>query len=182
MRFKGIKIGKSKEEPKEETIETNETTVTQIAEMEDQMNNKTKDLEETSQQLQELSETVNGSEETEAATEDDTPKPHGPLSELEVEPGDDLAYDDINVDTQPEDAGEDVQLVEVGAESDAPTETPQEPKLEDADDSLKNLFSDDEEEVNPLANLINSLPDVTAQELVDDLNEIQEIIKEWQKS
>ena len=143
------------------------------------MNNKTKDLEETSQQLQESSETVNDPEETGT---DDTPKPHGPLSELEVEPGDDLAYDDINVDTKPEDAGEDVQLVEVGAESAAPTETPQEPKLEDSDDSIKNLFSDDEEEVNPLANLINSLPDVTAQELVDDLNEIQEIIKEWQKS
>ena len=50
-----------------------------------------------------------------------------------------------------------------------------------ADDSLGNLFSSQEEEVNPLANLINSLPDVTVQELVDDLNEIRGIINEWQK-
>ncbi|OGO32405.1 MAG: hypothetical protein A2Z29_02340 [Chloroflexi bacterium RBG_16_56_11] len=51
-----------------------------------------------------------------------------------------------------------------------------------ADESLSNLFSSEETEVNPLANLINSLPDVTARELMDDLNEIQQIIKEWQKS
>ena len=45
-------------------------------------------------------------------------------------------------------------------------------------DSLNNLFSQDEEEENLLANLINSLPEVTAQELLDDLQEINEIIRE----
>jgi hypothetical protein len=54
-------------------------------------------------------------------------------------------------------------------------------KPEIADDSLGNLFSSQEEEVNPLANLINSLPDVSVQELIDDLGEIKGIIKEWQK-
>ena len=53
-------------------------------------------------------------------------------------------------------------------------------KLDDNNDSLGNLFSNNDEEVNPLANLINALPDVTAQELIDDLKEIKRIIKEWQ--
>ncbi len=47
-------------------------------------------------------------------------------------------------------------------------------------DSLGSLFNQNEEETNPLANLINSLPDVTVGELIDDLNEIKRIIKEWQ--
>jgi hypothetical protein len=54
-------------------------------------------------------------------------------------------------------------------------------KLEDAGDSLNKLFSSDEEEENPLANLIRSMPDVTTEELLEDLNEIKEIIREWQQ-
>ena len=57
-------------------------------------------------------------------------------------------------------------------------EEKKEAKPDDAD-SLNNLFSSEEEEENPLAGLINSLPDVTARELMDDLAEIQRIIKEW---
>ena len=48
-------------------------------------------------------------------------------------------------------------------------------------DDLKNLFSQDEEEEHPLANLINFLPDVSVQELVDDIDEIKSIIREWQQ-
>jgi hypothetical protein len=49
------------------------------------------------------------------------------------------------------------------------------------DDSLSNLFNQDEEEENPLAALINSLPDVSAQELLDDLQEIKDIIRDGQR-
>ena len=49
------------------------------------------------------------------------------------------------------------------------------------DDSFNNLFSDDEEEVNPLANLINNLPEVSAQELINEIEELKEIIKERQR-
>jgi hypothetical protein len=64
---------------------------------------------------------------------------------------------------------------------------PPEVKLEDTkesqpdenDDSLNKLFSDQEEEENPLASLIANLPDVTVQELMDDLEEIKKIIREW---
>ena len=194
MRFKALKLGKNKEESEEELIETNETTVTQITEMEEQINNKTKDLEETTSKLQELSDTVN-----ETDDDEEKPKPHGPLSELSVEPEDKMMDIDmdINADASPlEGTGDDINLVEVGSEPTAPAEpkaeTATEPEvstednpeisLEDDDDSFNNLFSSDEEEVNPLANLISSLPDVTAQELADDLKEIKEIIQEWQKS
>ncbi|HTY81770.1 MAG TPA: hypothetical protein VMB24_03220 [Dehalococcoidales bacterium] len=44
---------------------------------------------------------------------------------------------------------------------------------------LNSLFSMDEDEENPLAALMASLPDVTARELMDDLDEIHRIIKEW---
>ena len=67
---------------------------------------------------------------------------------------------------------------------DTPTDSKEkegEIKLDDSSDSLNNLFSDEEEEENPLANLIKSLPDVTAQEIMDDINEIKGIIREWQK-
>ena len=48
-------------------------------------------------------------------------------------------------------------------------------------DSLKALFTSEEKEVNPLVSLINSLPDITIDELMDDLKEIKGIIRDWQK-
>ena len=50
---------------------------------------------------------------------------------------------------------------------------------ENSTNDLNSLFSMNEEEENPLAALINSLPDVTVRELMDDLDEIHRIIKEW---
>jgi hypothetical protein len=47
--------------------------------------------------------------------------------------------------------------------------------------SIGNIFTDLEEEENPLVNLIKVLPDVAATELIDDLKEINDIIKDWQK-
>jgi ribosomal protein L12E/L44/L45/RPP1/RPP2 len=60
-------------------------------------------------------------------------------------------------------------------------EETKEEKSQDAD-SLNNLFNTEEEEENPLASLINSLPDVSIREIMDDLAEIQRIIKEWRPS
>jgi len=48
-------------------------------------------------------------------------------------------------------------------------------------DDFSSLFSEQEEEVNPLANLISSLPEVSAQELLDELEEIKGIIRERQQ-
>jgi len=67
------------------------------------------------------------------------------------------------------------------AEAIIPPKEEKKPPAEESGDSLNKLFSNDEEEENPLANLIRSLPDVTTEELIDDLNEISAIIKDWQK-
>jgi hypothetical protein len=181
MRFKGfeslknLKIGKSKEEPEESTAEAGDISANQVAELEEQINNKTKDLEATEQQLRELSNKANGSEEDEGPP----PQPHGPLSELTVEPDDELMDEETDASTLLGEADEEVNVVEVEASAVAPAEAEKVPPKEAESDSLTNLFSQEDEEENPLAALINSLPDVTAEELLDDLREIKEIIQEW---
>lgn len=189
MRFKGFKIGKigkSKEKPEEDTVEAGDTTAAQMT--------KAEDLKETAQQAEGISDASNKSEEAGEAT----PQPHGPLGELTVEPEDELLDLDAKADTisSSEEADEEVKVVEVGTEAAATAEEVKvveagteaaatakagtEPKQEGEGDALTNLFSDDDEEVNPLANLINTLPEVTLQELLDDLQEINEIIREGQ--
>lgn len=181
MRLKNFKIGKSKKKQEEDAVEAEGTAEEQIGEMEEKINGRTKNLEETAQELQELSDEADTTEENE-----DTPAgPHPPLDELTIEPEDKLAEvdDDEAGANVTEEEGEEIKVVEVTAGSDQPPEGEKEAKAEEGGgDSIKNLFSDDEEEENPLANLIKSLPDVTAGELIDDLNEIKGIIKEWQRS
>jgi hypothetical protein len=207
MRFKGLKgftIGKSKEKPEDENVNTNNATAAQIAEMEEKISSRTKGLEDTAQKLQDLNEAVEKPKED----EDSRPKPHGPLSELSVEPEDQTMDVDLDADVSTSDlldedgaetpvieanelkledadaspSNDEVKVVEVNSEEATPAAEKTEPKPDDAGDSFNNLFDDEEEEVNPLANLINSLPDVTPQELLDDLDEIKEIMKEWQQS
>jgi len=188
--LKSFKIGKSNGKPDKDTAEAGDTLTAQIADMEEQVNNKTKELEATEQELKELSDTAKVSEESEE-DEDTPPQPHGPLDELTVTPEDELLdIDDIGALLGEADEGlkvvevtagadapdEGLKVVEVAAGADAPAEAEKE------DDSINSLFNQEDDEVNPLANLINSLPDVTAQELLDDLGEIKEIIREWERS
>ncbi len=182
MRIKSFNIGKLKEKLGKNNGTAEDNTAEQIAEMEEKINGRTKNLEETTQELQELS------KETATTTEDEaTPVgPHGPIDELTIEPEDKLTeIDDIDEDVPPlEEGGEDIKVVELALGSTPPAEGEKEVKVEEdtGDDSINSLFSDDEEEENPLANLINALPEVTSEELIDDLNEIKGIIKEWQQS
>jgi hypothetical protein len=176
MRFMNFKIGKSKEKP-EKDAGTDDTIATQEAEIKEQTKNNTKDPKAAAKQSKEPSDTSNDSEEG----EETPPQPHGPLSELSVDPNDKSADEDIDIDAQTEEASEEVEVVKVSAEATAPAEAEKATAEAQESDSLSNLFSDDEEEENPLANLINSLPDVTTQELLDDLKEIKEIIQEWQR-
>jgi hypothetical protein len=186
MRFKGfenlksLKIGKSKEKPDGDTAEADDSPATQVADLEEQLNHRTKDLEATEQQLRELSNTVIGSEED----EEPPPQPHGPLSELTVEPKDELPDPDEETDVGSllGEADEEVKIVEVGAGAAAPAEAEKEPAKEEESDSLNSLFSQEDDEENPLAALINSLPDVTVEELLADLQEIKEVIQEWRQN
>jgi hypothetical protein len=188
MRFKGIRLGKSKEESEEEIIEVDKATASQITEINEHISNRTKNLEETTQRLQELSEMLNDDDD-----EEERPRPHGPLKELSVEPEDKMM--DIDMDTKSDDdlfeaSADEVQLVEVGevtaeqaqpAKDANPEEKPAEAAAESEEDSFSNLFGMEEEESNPLSTLINSLPDVSAQELMDDIQEIKNIIKDNRK-
>jgi hypothetical protein len=183
MRFKNFQIGKAKE--KRRDTEEYDTIATQIASLQEQVNNKTKELEVTRQQLKELSNTVPDID----VDKEPPPQPHGPLGELTIEAEDKQENEETDAVTSLEEVDGEVPVVEViktpaaaateAGKKEAPAEE-KAPEKQAEDDSLANLFSQEDEEANPLAALINSLPDVTPQELLDDLQEIKEIIKEQQ--
>jgi hypothetical protein len=182
MKFPGFKIGKPKEKNEKENGRDKSATATQIAEMEEQLNDRTDNLKKTEKKLKKLSDKVGDAKES----GHDTVLPHGPIAELTIEPGDILKdaapVIDENTDAAPKEGGEKVKVVEAIAEpAPPPKDEKKQAKAEDSMESLNKLFSDNEEEENPLANLIRSLPDVDVNELVDDLKEINDIIKDWQK-
>jgi hypothetical protein len=190
MRFGAFKIGKSKEKPDRDAIEADDTTASQVA---NNIKNKTKKLKKAEQQLIELSETANGSEKG----EDSTPKPHGPLVELTIEPEEEKVSEEKDEPVDKEkntitisgktgaqmktaEAAAPTKIIppaKVAAEAEAKKPT----AAAEKNDSISDLFNQEDDETNPLVNLINSLPDVTVQELIDDLQEIKEIIRETHK-
>ena len=177
--FKGFKFGKKK--GTENTKQQAEKNSKQISELEEQLKDRTDSLVETEKKLEKLSGKANDQIETDVTLE----RPHEPIGELSIEPEDAL----IGVDTDEVEAEE---IVVAKAEEKIPEEAQSELKPEqpmdkkdkknpiDAD-SLKALFTSEEEDENPLASLINSLPDVPVDELNDDLKEIKDIIRDWQK-
>ena len=200
MRFKSFKLNNSGEKSEEEKASEEKEAISGVAGMEEKISSKTKQLKDAEKQLRGLSDSTKSSEED----EDETPGPHGPLIELTVDPGDDL----VDVDTEAElnnlmdvdednksSKEEDIKVVEVGNKKTAEAtdktqkkgknekseEAKPEDVMKDSNDDFNNLFSEEEEEANPLENLINSLPEVSAQELINELEEIKEIIRERQQ-
>jgi ribosomal protein L12E/L44/L45/RPP1/RPP2 len=201
MRFKAFQnlpIGKLKGKNKKVVQGDEDSPIPEIAEIEDELEGKTGDVEKAGKKLPEFSKQAGIIPEP-----DDIPiRPHGPAAELTIEPEDlqddaGITLDELDSDDSLK-LGEEVKISEVSAEKaaaapqGAPTaaaaateEVKPEEQQEtepDENDSLNSLFSDEEEEENPLDALINSLPDVSVQELMDDLEEIQRIIKEWRPS
>ena len=160
------------------------TTAEQIAEMKQRLAGRTKDLEAAKTQLSGLSRPVDDDDD-----DDEEPVgPHPPLQELTLEDIDEDEDDDfvLSPDVPGETPVKVVSAKVPGAEASEEEDTEEDEDEEELDaggdgDDLKNLFSEDEEEDHPLANLINFLPDVSVQELVDDIEEIKSIIKEWQQ-
>jgi hypothetical protein len=198
MGFKGIKgFGLSKTKDKNNTKSDTPTDSVKVIQMKDQVSIKTKLPEEPEQKLNGLI----------ANSVVEATGPHGPIGELSLEPAGIDKKESPDDDIVLPGGGEPIiKVVEMSKKPDAnkvaaangvsavpkapevkAQEKPPAPAVKpevkpiSAEDSLSNLFSSHEEEANPLASLISSLPDVTAQELVDDLNEIKGIIKEWQK-
>jgi hypothetical protein len=191
--FDVLSLGKHGGKNKKDSPEAKDAQAAKIAEMEAKVNNKTKNLKKATEKLKGLK-----TEAGKAPPDDDIPaKPHGPAAELTLEPEDTLDSSGIKLDEvisdEPVIIGGNVKVTEVSAEkaaavklvqvaaAAAPVEVKKGEKPDDAD-SLNNLFSDSQEDENPLASLINSLPDVTVRELLDDLEEIHRIIKEWKPS
>jgi hypothetical protein len=195
--FDNFSLGKLGGKNKKDSPVEITARASRIADMETKINGKTKDLKKATEKLNGLR-TDAGI----AIPVDVIPvRPHGPVAELTLEPEDlsdnsGIALDEV-ISDEPVTLGGDIKIAEVSAEKIAavkavpvaaaalPVEGKKEGKKDekqDEADSLNNLFSQDEEEENPLASLINSLPDVTVRELMDDLGEIHRIIKEWRPS
>jgi hypothetical protein len=204
MQFKGFRIGKSKE-PSEKTQVKNATTAPTTV-IEEPPSGSTSNLKQPAKQLNKLSDKpVNSAENADISA-----KPHGPIGDLEVvaeddmkdendvllpeESGEEVKLVEVSADVVTSLKAKEVASPKTeaatspkaqaaippkGEAASPPTED--KTKLEDAGDSLNKLFSAEEEEENPLANLIRSMPDVTTEELLEDLNEIKEIIREWQQ-
>jgi hypothetical protein len=180
MKLGGFKIGKTKAGNAKEIALSGSNAATQIAELEEQLNGRTNNLKQTEEQLKKLS----GKGKHRKETDEIIAKPHGPIGELTLEPEEnlvDLAAPVAEVPgVIPEAGAEKIKVVEVQVGAVAPPPA-KEAKAESMGDSFNNLFKQDEEEENPLASLIHSLPDVDVHELIEDLNELKGIIKDWQK-
>ncbi|OGO23566.1 MAG: hypothetical protein A2144_14720 [Chloroflexi bacterium RBG_16_50_9] len=183
MRFKSFTIGKPKDKG---TIKHGAAAGKQINDLEEQVSQRTRELEDVQRKLKELSATKQASKDEEVISA----QPHKPLGELTIEPEAKSAEKEADNDTSPEEISEEVQVIKIKAEDTPkpiPPTAPESALTNEAkkgtpgggeDDSLSNLFSQEEENINPLAALIANLPDVSAQELLDDLHQINEIIKE----
>ncbi len=180
MLFKGLNFGKKKDKEKGKPT-ADETAATHITELEEQLKDRTDGLVQTEKKLKRLSDKINGFNEVDIPPE----RPHGPIGELSIEPVDSLAG--VDTDEQEdatvrlEEEPEEVNLTEVEPEAQPSPTTEKKAKTNLDAESLKALFTSKVEEENPLASLINSLPDITIDELMDDLKEIKDIIRDWQK-
>jgi len=182
MHLKSLKdftLGKPKDKPGGRPGEKN-APARKIALVEDKMNGRTRNLSEMAQKIQGIADTHGGEAHA---------RPHGPLVELSVGPEDHVEDVSDILPVIEAEIKEPVKLVEanldakpapVAAPAAAPVPAPA-PAPADPGNPLSGLFSTDEEEENPLANLIKTLPDYTTHEIVEDLNEIKKIINEWQR-
>jgi hypothetical protein len=181
-------FGSSKPEKKKKSQKSNAAS-SQIADLEKQLSGWTDNLKQTEQRLKKLSDKASDPQNNVSGTKakasaikglDITPvRPHGPIRELSLDSGDSPG-DTIEEGDEGEDL-EVVKLAEAKPEAKNPVLTANEGKSKSLNDSFKDLFTSDEEEENPLANLVRTLPEVTINELEDDLKEIKDIIKDWQK-
>jgi hypothetical protein len=180
MIFKGFKFSKNKDKEKGKKS-ADDATSAQIAELEEHIKERTDDLAETEMKLKKLSGKISEIEEVEVSDL----RPHGPIGELSIEPVDSLSGVDTDEEEEEEAVIEvrkkpgDANSTETKEEGTYSASTKKPDKKLDAE-SLKALFTSEEEEENPLAALISSLPDVSVDELMDDLKEIKDIIKDWQ--
>ena len=156
------------EKSAQDTAEEKDPLVTQITNLEGLVNKRTKDLEEARKQLSELHET------TESSDEDDD-KDGSPVEELFTQPNQAKSEPAaVSAEAQPVESKDAESLMEKTDVEEG------EPEEKTEDDATSDLFSSDDEEENPLAGLIGSLPEVTTRELVEDAKQVTTMLREWQ--
>ena len=180
-----LKMRKSKGPDKSKSVEDSDTPETaplgekvaqekdvladQTANLEGSVNNKTGELEGTGQQLDELTNTGDSVEAGEEEIQIKKPVPQilevddeQDLLPEEVIPVNEVPRGETNLNTLLEkDETEDTAAADDGEA-----------------DVFSDIFSEEEEETSPLANLIAWLPSVAAEELIADMQQIKDIIKE----
>jgi hypothetical protein len=199
MHFKSFNIlGKNRDKRDKSNDGSKNANLNPVDGMEGQLSDRTRDLARTEQQLRELASKATAPEATLDA------RPHGPIGELIVETGAEagepvveLVVQKVSAKSKPETSEDSIKLTELKTPAELgqlkvqsvtgqPKDQPAAEKPKEAakveDDSLRGLFGQDEEEANPLTSLIGSLPDVNTQELLDDIQEINEIIKETRQN
>jgi len=91
------------------------------------------------------------------------------------EEGEDIQTQPVQLEEEPAEDKDENVLFKSADEEESETEN------EEGSDSIADLFSDDEEEENPLAGLITSLPDVTARDLLGEAQEVETMVRQWHK-
>ena len=167
-----------KEQPEKTLAEAEGTLVTQIGNLEELVNKRDKDLEEAKEQLRQLCDTAGSSAIDEAErvkkAEELLTQPNKPGGELvELPAGESVAKEGAGA--APEEKADNL-LKQTGEAALEKPETEEE-SLSSADD----FFGEQEEVENPLAGLIASLPDVTTEELLRDIEGVAELVREWQQ-
>lgn len=147
-----------------------DTLVRQISSLEEMVNKRTQELEQAKSQLSQLT-----SNDSPVEIEEDGAK---------AAQADGFFVKPNQVGTPPGKAKEaegQSPLAVKGKEAEAePVAKPPEAPAGAEGDSFSDLFSRDEAEENPLAGLINSLPDAAAAELLSEAREIQTMMRQWQ--
>lgn len=177
-------------EKKAEEGQAEDTLVTQISSLEELVNKRTQELKQARAHLNQLTNNdsqVKIEEDGDKATQTEgfftqpNQTNNAPPGKPEEETKEAKDQSPIMAKDQETEAKKEETPVE--ATTEATTEAPSEAAATPAgaeDDSFSNLFSQEEEEENPLAGLISSLPDATATELLNDVHEIQKMMQQWQ--
>lgn len=151
------------EQTDEKADREEDTLVVQVTDSEEPADKGTSELKAVGQQLDGLFETKDSKDEDDSEVQKKAVPAQ--ILDLDTEPA---------VEPEKEPPGGDKNL-NIQLET-ADTEKV-EPEGEAETDMLSNIFSDEDEEVNPLMGLISSLPDVTAEELLADMQGIKTIIR-----
>ena len=138
----------------EEDVLVNQTT-----NLEDTVNKKTRKTEDAGQPLDGLSETKDSKEEDD--TEVRTKAVPAQILDLDTEPA-------VEPAEEPPDRDKNLNITLENAEPESTGET----------GMLSDIFSDEDEAVNPLQGLIDSLPDITAEELLQEVQAITTMMHE----